>query len=129
MADLEKVIKGLECCNNDKCDICPYYRSCDENDLDTCRATLHRDALVLLKAQEPRVLTLEEIKKRKELSCWLEWRYGDFYAALLHVTDTKVDYVKLWTVCAFLQSEYGITVRCWSTKPSEKQIEAVKWNG
>lgn len=53
MPEREKVIKGLECCNNDECDNCSYYRSCDENDLGTCRATLHRDALVLLKAQEP----------------------------------------------------------------------------
>ena len=53
MNDRDGVIKGLECCNNDDCDSCPYFRSDDENDLGTCKATLHRDALTLLKAQEP----------------------------------------------------------------------------
>lgn len=48
----EKVINGLECCDNDDCDRCSYFRSDDENDLETCKATLHRDTLVLLKAQE-----------------------------------------------------------------------------
>lgn len=49
----DDVIRGLECCNNDDCDNCHYYHSYDENDLGTCRATLHCDALALLREQEP----------------------------------------------------------------------------
>ncbi len=53
MADLEKVIKGLECCTTigedgfPICDECPYF--CDEScpNLDE----MHMDALELLKAQ------------------------------------------------------------------------------
>lgn len=57
MTEREKVIKGLACCGIDECDdSCPYFRSCDEDDLGSCRATLHRDALSLLKAQEPILL-------------------------------------------------------------------------
>ena len=55
MTDREKVIKGLECCNslhNDsivKCATdCPYW----EFDA-KCRGFVMRDALALLKAQEP----------------------------------------------------------------------------
>lgn len=53
MTKREKIINGLECCNNDDCDNCSYFRSCNEDDLGTCRATLYRDILVILKAQEP----------------------------------------------------------------------------
>ena len=54
MPDLEKVIKGLECCQADgysgfpNCGECPYesYGGCSEHDV------MHRDALELLKAQQ-----------------------------------------------------------------------------
>ena len=60
MEKLEKVIKGLGCCDNDDCDNCPYFYSDDENDLGTCKATLHRDALALLKAQERDMADMRE---------------------------------------------------------------------
>lgn len=54
MPDREKVIKGLECCNDTsmaslKCEECPYRET------DTCSAIarLHVDALILLREQEP----------------------------------------------------------------------------
>ena len=63
MPDREKVIKGLECCTAfdgkgfPLCEECPYEDegTCPELDV------LHKDALELLKAQEPRVMTLEEV--------------------------------------------------------------------
>ena len=63
MTDREKVIKGLECCVRtiDDCecaDNCPYETQCWEG---TMYLDLMRDALALLKAQEPRVMTLEEV--------------------------------------------------------------------
>ena len=55
MADIEKVIKGLECCaaRNGTCQykqepICPYVERCQKEDY----AALQRDALALLKEQE-----------------------------------------------------------------------------
>ena len=52
MADLEKVIKGLECCYQEnrgpQCDHCPYKDECEAD-----AEHLMRDALSLLKAQEP----------------------------------------------------------------------------
>ena len=50
MVDLEKVLKGLECClppHDPNCDLCPY----DSIDL-RCRSKLHEDVIALLKAQE-----------------------------------------------------------------------------
>ena len=60
----EKVIKGLEICKEDllswdTCRItgCPYADIQDR----TCRIKLMADALSLLKAQEPRVITPAEL--------------------------------------------------------------------
>ena len=58
MPDREKVIKGLEWCMNEKHDCyrekgCPYE---NEGEDIGCKYALHRDALALLKAQEPMVM-------------------------------------------------------------------------
>ena len=59
MADREKVIRGLECCLEDeardlKCWEDGDYPECPYNDhVDGCMGRLNRDALALLKAQEP----------------------------------------------------------------------------
>lgn len=58
MYDLEKVIKGLECCsamNGEQCGGCPYAAECEEGMIGAVWAGLAHlcaDALALLKAQE-----------------------------------------------------------------------------
>lgn len=123
----EEVIRGLECCSSvtgygADCADCPYWEDQGE-----CRTRLEEDALKLLKAQEPRVMTLEEIPERQETTCWLEWRDGDFYAAILYANDLKVDYMKFCTSCAFMKREYGVTVRCWTSRPTEAERRAEEW--
>lgn len=55
MADRKKVIKGLECCTDGfmmcKRERCPYYGKAPIDS--TCRIELEKDALALLKEQEP----------------------------------------------------------------------------
>ena len=48
MADIEKVIKGLECCSKNvrTCEVCPYDK---EMEISGCDWDLSRDALELLK--------------------------------------------------------------------------------
>ena len=59
MTELEKVVAGLECCikrdpdDKPRCQECPYDGACLNR--------LKSDALAILKAEEPRVLTLDEI--------------------------------------------------------------------
>jgi hypothetical protein len=73
MPDVEKVIKGLECCTKKVCIYidtekeCPYCELCGEYEdaFENCTTALAKDAIALLKAQEPRVMTLEE---------WREWK-------------------------------------------------------
>ena len=53
MADREKVVKGLECCSKGDCADCD---NCTYHGIQTdvpCESTLMRDALALLKTQEP----------------------------------------------------------------------------
>lgn len=50
----EKVIKGLECCMSGQPDGLGCSRvPCPYNQFEDCEGILHRDALALLKAQEP----------------------------------------------------------------------------
>ena len=111
--DREKVIKGLECClpaHDPDCDLCPY----DSVDL-RCRANLRDNVMELLKAQEPRVMTLEEAKS----AYVVEYRSGkirEFGSALL---DLDVDP---------LNAEYGKIYRVWTSRPTDAQREAVKWD-
>ena len=53
MPDVKEVIKGLECCSKGDCadcDNCTYHGV--QTDV-PCESTLMRDAIALLKAQEP----------------------------------------------------------------------------
>lgn len=130
MPDVEKVIKGFECCDNDDCDNCPYFRSDDENDLGTCKATLHRDAIALLKAQEPRVLGLDEF--HRGMAVWLE--YVDKEDVVLVIGGSSCGGAKCFITeydlgVSALDSEYGIRWRAWTAKPTIKMQKAVKWDG
>lgn len=49
----EEVIWGLECCITDRCEDCPYEDICYGDNEVELFDTLARDALALLKAQEP----------------------------------------------------------------------------
>lgn len=120
----EKVIRGLEIHlkPNSRCVGCPY----PNNGL--CGDQLYRDALALLKEQEARLMTMEEVEK------WIEtpeerkdpifveygkkmkygrsgWRTGFFGFSPQHDTHS-----------------YGTVLRCWTSRPTYEQMEAVKWD-
>lgn len=53
MADIEKVIKGLECCTTDNCDECPYERANSSLCPWPCNVSkMKEDALSMLKEQK-----------------------------------------------------------------------------
>lgn len=133
MADREKTIRGLESCVYDmrlmQCVNCPYH-----TDKSRCLTTLMRDALALLREQEPRVLTVEEIRSGAVEVAWIEdadkaevipgiWfrlsNEGEDEAVDIHIRDGFVGarlevYGKLW--------------RSWTSRPTEEQRKAVKWD-
>lgn len=118
MADREKVIKGLGCCMNGvnsipKCEACPYA---DEHGRCYKLDELHRDALELLKGQEPRVLTLEEARTYEVV--WPEDKEeGELHPLIVQNNMNDSKYYK-----------YGIHWRVWSAKPTDEQRKAVKWS-
>lgn len=143
MTDREKVIKGLEQFISD---FKPYCG----NESDWGRVF---DALELLKAQEPRVMSLDEVKAIK--SCWIEDEDAGIvypaiyecqgnpsekgqYAVFVIEPDSGVlpedcddDIVDdfnsgnrwLW------ETDINKAWRPWNMCPTETQMEAVKWNG
>lgn len=136
MTEREKVIKGLEYGINDDMDSqsCPYYEDSriDIGFMREVPVSLLRDALALLKAQEPRVMTLEEINAFDWDYCYLEEERlpGKVYRstlgnhALTCVTWPSITTAKNTHGC----DGYGKTWRCWTTRPTNEQREAEPWN-
>ena len=141
MIDREKVLIGLECCADPdtECGDCPYFNH--TYFYPDCKESMMRSALELLKAdmtylkeQEPRVLTLEELRSLDGTDhfVWLEdngeYALYDCYAEVtayrnnveLNIFGSEVEFEPD-------NEEYGKTWRCWSARPTEEQRKAVKW--
>ena len=122
MAELKKVIKGLELCTErgtayqSQCPSCPYYPLLEST---KCIFELHADALALLKAQEPRVMTLEEWKNLHEP------KDGECLCYELSDGTLKAMLCKVYTGCEHL---YGKKFRVWTSRPTDEQRLAVKWD-
>ena len=86
-------------------------------------------AIEVLKAQEPRVMTLEEVLGGDE--CWVEYPnggcgYADCY---LSYTTNGVDiYRTMQHDFNVPLANYGKTWRCWTSRPTDAQREATPWN-
>ena len=129
MPDREKVIKGLECCIDPlkaRCPECPYYPCYDE---DTSSEKLLADALALLKAQETRIMSREEIENadgyfwfEDKAQRVMEARYFRkgilFEIGCLPFTSKKLNW-----------ETYGTLWRYWTAMPTEGQRKAVMWDG
>lgn len=133
MADREKVIRGLEWCMNESHDCyeekgCPYE---NEGGDVGCKYALHRDAIALLKAQEPKVMTLEEVNALDWDYCYLEQERlpGKEYRGMLGkyimtcVTWPSITAAKI----SYGSDGYGKRWRCWTSRPTDEQREATPW--
>lgn len=140
MADREKVIKGLACCTEPGHDCnanCPYIDA--EHAWMTCCDILMTDAFALLKAQEPRVMSLEEAQTalHTERVVWIECeeKNGDklLYAGL-HMDGT--DYFTMQDDSVMEETDldggmgaelYGKKYRFWTSQPTDELREATPW--
>lgn len=91
------------------------------------------DALVLLKEQEPRVLTYEEADaiahQTEETAIYLERKsHKSLYAAIAGDTQGRVPNISWLGEKRNYPIEYGKTWRCWSAKPTDEQRRVVPWN-
>ena len=129
----EKVIKGLKYLHD------VLHWSLTECEQDTMiRRNITAEAIALLKAQEPRVMTLEEVKAMKRYTiCAVEQR-----SKVLHTTFNAeyrghltiggrdcIDFGLYADVSPFRRSEsgYGKTWRCWTSRPSDEVRRATPW--
>lgn len=112
------------------------------------RYTMLREALDMamdvLKAQEPRAMTLEDVDtadacmepvfvemldengKPGETPDIFSWR---FVKHIIPLTDGKIYVLNNFGFSSALYKEtYNITWRCWTSRPTVEQREAVKWD-
>ena len=135
----EEIIKGLWCCNHaGNCWICPF----DTKGGTTCLENLRAAAYDALKAQEPRVMTLEELGKLQEddvvyveikpildidITCisvelirFIKKVQDPVACIELHTTDSV----------GFFQTRESTELywRCWTSRPTDEQRKATPWN-
>lgn len=134
MIDREKVINNLEYQNRLLYDIIPHVSRDDGEYLEAAAKTMS-DALALLEAQEPRVMTLEEVKAKPDYA-WIEKLDSkktyivlfDFTAVLSYLSS----YAHTWNHYGkdelLLLLLYNKTWRCWTSRPTDAQREATSWN-
>lgn len=133
MDDLrEKVLRGLACLSN------PFVQDADERDCEhcsydsaSCFLDITSDALSLLKAQEPRVMTLDEVKAFDWDYCYLEEERLPGKEYRIICGDYALTCIT-WPCIASMRIQhgddrYGKKWRCWSAKPTDEQRKAVKW--
>lgn len=140
----EKVIQGLEICkadlwSRDTCKItgCPYADIPDGTmEYKSCQIKLMDDALSLLKAQEPRVMTLEEAIETVSKEggfVWIEQKTHPLDVS--HLCPSK----NIWNCSSRRFVDYGkefipkknsvrFMWRCWSSWPTDAQMKEVQWN-
>lgn len=125
MIDREKVIKNLEEVRR--------FIECENLPAHTLKAKLViDDAIALLEAQEPRVLTLEEVKMLDRDYYYLESMRSpgkELREIVGAYGITCVTWPSItWARQTMGDSGYGKTWRCWTSRPTNEQREAVPWN-
>lgn len=128
MTDREKVIRGLECCTNAEkdCDKCPIGLDFG------CGLKLKADALALLKAQEPRVMTYDELATFDGAFLIELFDISQLDWVFFFDTDTKSD--AIWVEgfdgerYAVYREDYGTYTRCWIYRPDEKMRAETPWD-
>lgn len=116
MDDREKVLQALEhcdlCSDMPNCPGCAYLREPD------CMEHLKRDILVLLKAQEPRIVTEADFENADE---------GGFIPTWCEEKDTGEVYCECIPIGALEDAKFG-RVRWWTFRPTDEQREATLWH-
>lgn len=136
MIDREKVIKGLEHCleieGDGSCVGCPYDDDCFVENVE-CGEPMMRDALALLKEQEPRVLSLEEVLAlNPDTPIYFQHKSGesgwDIYRGIEDDITCDIATGALWAQGDYwYQNEYGKSFVCWTSRPTDEQMEVTPW--
>lgn len=127
----EKVIFAIEnCLTTDsvtecKKTECPFI-SCRES----CLEWLLRSALALLKEQEARVMTLEEIKDNIGVPVWVEYADDENwngYGVPTSDLETCIMIFGANAYCVHNARSVNVSWRCWTSRPTPEQMRETKW--
>jgi predicted molibdopterin-dependent oxidoreductase YjgC len=114
----------------------------DERDCENCKydnascfLDVTADALSLLKAQGPRVMSLEEMQEITEHDfIWIEGRKDEMIYCLEVVqvckSNERTDEIALNAPTSIIfidMDQCKDRWRCWTSRPTEEQQKAVKW--
>ena len=95
---------------------------------------LAEKVLELLKEQEPRLMTYDELSavSRTDSIVYVERRTKTYYNEMAFVAVEKVygDTVTFSgqkSIFGHSKKDYGKEWRCWTSRPSDEQMKAVKW--
>lgn len=113
MAGREKVIEGLKRCidTHSGCGkSCPYF-------YDDCGRQLKRDALDLLKEQEPHIITKDDFNNNPSVD------ENGYLPAYCEKIDRPIGWMAIHKGYIGARKD----IRYWTGKPTEEQREAVKW--
>lgn len=135
MIDVNAVIDKLDCLTTNQhfCEECTYNPHPGMNWPYGCIAGQRKivaDAREILAQAIPKVLTIEEAEDAEV--CWIE-TVGTLETVPGHVnTPPKSITAIVWrfrrmTESMFLE-DYGRDWRCWSARPSRRQMKDMKWN-
>lgn len=140
MDKLGNVMKGLGCCSQGAkepytptiryCAGCPYLKS-----KIPCTRALARDALELLKEQEPRVMTLEEVAQNAYSYYHTPDSVKPVFVQFRDETYSDEALTPPWrggvNQRALLKepNRYGMDFVFWTDRPSDEQMKGVEWVG
>lgn len=138
MEMIVKVMKAFEnCIRTPKCLDC-HWETCEEPDCETVEIprNLACTVFAMLKAQEPRVLTLEEVRSACKTPMLFESKgtfRGEKCFWCLNLGVSPSFHVRLMPAIGEQSTElslavYGKVWRCWTAKPTPEQREAIPWN-
>jgi len=148
MLNREKVMRGLECCilkdpdDRSDCEKCPYHNTGVITNA-PCFNGMMAQVLALLKEQEPKLMTLDEVLTAEDF-VWAEiytpnkWSWCLIYVKISPVVSND-EIVKIEEDCGIgwtkSKADYGKRGfldggwRCWTSRPSPEQMRDTKWEG
>lgn len=91
------------------------------------------DALALLKAQEPRVLTVDEFNQALDTVVWYDSRDSENLSTYMLLTgySLKQAFAEFRLICGTEVTgtlyRYNKDWRLWSSRPTDEQREATPW--
>lgn len=112
-----------------------FVGTCETNWSLMCRDVANR-LEELLAAQKPRVMTLEEVKQHNNQNgcVWFEQPTYNAVAAFVRKDEFEIEVISPYILGEpinhgyWLDSNYNVTWRCWTSRPDEKRRAETPWD-